>query len=268
MLPYPQIDPVALAIGPLKIHWYGLMYLIGIGAAWLILSRRLNRFDPTWNKEKLSDLVFWVAMGVIVGGRLGYVLFYDLSAYIANPLLIFEVWKGGMAFHGGLIGVMLATWWFGKRNGKSFFQILDFIAPVVPIGLGAGRIGNFINGELWGKASDVPWAMIFPTDPQQLARHPSQLYQFALEGVALFLVLWLYSRKPRPTMAVSGMFALFYGIFRFIVEFVRVPDAQLGYLAFGWVTMGQILCLPMIAGGLFLIWLAYNRDQAAQKAAH
>lgn len=267
MLPYPQIDPVALAIGPLKIHWYGLMYLIGIGAAWLILSRRLNRFDPTWTKEKLSDLVFWVAMGVIVGGRLGYVLLYDLSAYIANPLLIFEVWKGGMAFHGGLIGVMLAVWGFGKRNGKSFFQIMDFIAPVVPIGLGAGRIGNFINAELWGKASDVPWAMIFPTDPQQLARHPSQLYQFALEGVALFLILWLYSRKPRPTMAVSGMFALFYGIFRFIVEFVRVPDAQLGYLAFGWVTMGQILCIPMIAGGLLLIWWAYNRDPAAQKAA-
>ena len=267
MLPYPQIDPVALAIGPLKIHWYGLMYLIGIGAAWLILSRRLNRFDPTWTKEKLSDLVFWVAMGVIVGGRLGYVLFYDLSAYIANPLLIFEVWKGGMAFHGGLIGVMLAVWGFGKRNGKSFFQIMDFIAPVVPIGLGAGRIGNFINAELWGKASDVPWAMIFPTDPQQLARHPSQLYQFALEGVALFLILWLYSRKPRPTMAVSGMFALFYGIFRFIVEFVRVPDAQLGYLAFGWVTMGQILCIPMIAGGLFLIWWAHHRDPAAQKAA-
>ncbi|MDN5407232.1 MAG: prolipoprotein diacylglyceryl transferase [Pseudomonas sp.] len=267
MLPYPQIDPVALAIGPLKIHWYGLMYLIGIGAAWLILSRRLNRFDPTWTKEKLSDLVFWVAMGVIVGGRLGYVLFYDLSAYIANPLLIFEVWKGGMAFHGGLIGVMLAVWGFGKRNGKSFFQIMDFIAPVVPIGLGAGRIGNFINAELWGKASDVPWAMIFPTDPQQLARHPSQLYQFALEGVALFLILWLYSRKPRPTMAVSGMFALFYGIFRFIVEFVRVPDAQLGYLAFGWVTMGQILCIPMIAGGLFLIWWAYHRDPVAQKAA-
>ena len=267
MLPYPQIDPVALAIGPLKIHWYGLMYLIGIGAAWLILSRRLNRFDPTWTKEKLSDLVFWVAMGVIVGGRLGYVLFYDLSAYIANPLLIFEVWKGGMAFHGGLIGVMLAVWWFGKRNGKSFFQIMDFIAPVVPIGLGAGRIGNFINAALCGKASDVPWAMIFPTDPQQLARHPSQLYQFALEGVALFLILWLYSRKPRPTMAVSGMFALFYGIFRFIVEFVRVPDAQLGYLAFGWVTMGQMLCIPMLAGGLFLIWWAYHRDPAAQKAA-
>ncbi|MBD2839460.1 prolipoprotein diacylglyceryl transferase [Pseudomonas sp. JM0905a] len=262
MLAYPQIDPVALAIGPLKIHWYGLMYLIGIGGAWWLASRRLNAFDATWTKEKLSDLVFWVALGVIAGGRLGYVLFYDLSAYIANPLLIFEVWKGGMSFHGGLIGVMLATLWFGKRNNKSFFQLMDFIAPLVPIGLGAGRIGNFINAELWGKATDLPWAMIFPTDPAQLPRHPSQLYQFALEGVALFAILWFYSRKPRPTMAVSGMFALFYGIFRFTVEFVRVPDAQLGYLAFGWLTMGQILCLPMIIGGIFLIVWAHRRQSA------
>ena len=262
MLAYPQIDPVALAIGPLKIHWYGLMYLIGIGGAWWLASRRLNAFDPAWTKEKLSDLVFWVALGVIAGGRLGYVLFYDLSAYIANPLLIFEVWKGGMSFHGGLIGVMLATLWFGKRNNKSFFQLMDFIAPLVPIGLGAGRIGNFINAELWGKATDLPWAMIFPTDPAQLPRHPSQLYQFALEGVALFAILWFYSRKPRPTMAVSGMFALFYGIFRFTVEFVRVPDAQLGYLAFGWLTMGQILCLPMIIGGIFLIVWAHRRPSA------
>ncbi|QEY60711.1 prolipoprotein diacylglyceryl transferase [Metapseudomonas lalkuanensis] len=262
MLAYPQIDPVALAIGPLKIHWYGLMYLIGIGGAWWLASRRLNAFDPAWTKEKLSDLVFWVALGVIAGGRLGYVLFYDLSAYIANPLLIFEVWKGGMSFHGGLIGVMLATLWFGKRNNKSFFQLMDFIAPLVPIGLGAGRIGNFINAELWGKATDLPWAMIFPTDPAQLPRHPSQLYQFALEGVALFAILWFYSRKPRPTMAVSGMFALFYGIFRFTVEFVRVPDAQLGYLAFGWLTMGQILCLPMIIGGIFLIVWAHRRQSA------
>ena len=266
MLAYPQIDPVALSLGPLKIHWYGLMYLIGIGGAWLLASRRLERFDPTWTKEKLSDLVFWVALGVIAGGRLGYVLFYDLPAYLANPLLILEVWKGGMSFHGGLIGVMLATLWFGKRNNKSFFQLMDFIAPLVPIGLGAGRIGNFINAELWGKASDVPWAMIFPTDPAHLPRHPSQLYQFALEGVALFVILWLYSRKPRPTMAVSGMFALFYGIFRFAVEFVRVPDAQLGYLAFGWVTMGQILCIPMILAGLGLIAYAYKR-QAAQGVA-
>jgi phosphatidylglycerol:prolipoprotein diacylglycerol transferase len=263
MLAYPNIDPVALAIGPLKIHWYGLMYLVGIGGAWWLASRRLARFDAAWTQEKLSDLVFWASMGVILGGRLGYVLFYDLPAYIANPLLILEVWKGGMSFHGGFIGVMLAMLWFGRRNGKTFFELMDFIAPLVPIGLGAGRIGNFINAELWGKATDVPWAMIFPTDDKQLARHPSQLYQFALEGVALFLILWLYSRKPRPTMAVSGMFALFYGIFRFIVEFVRVPDKQLGYLAWDWLTMGQVLCVPMIIGGIALIVIAYRRAPAA-----
>lgn len=261
MLPYPQIDPVAVALGPLKIHWYGLMYLVGIGGAWLLASRRLNRFDPTWTKDKLSDLVFWVAMGVILGGRLGYVLFYDLPAYLAEPAKILRIWEGGMSFHGGLIGVMLATLWFGKRNGKSFFELMDFIAPLVPIGLGAGRIGNFINAELWGKATDVSWAMIFPTDPQQLPRHPSQLYQFALEGVALFVILWFYSRKPRPTMAVSGMFAACYGVFRFIVEFVRVPDAQLGYLAWGWLTMGQILCVPMVLGGIGLIAYAYKRQR-------
>ncbi len=266
MLPYPQIDPVAIALGPLKIHWYGLMYLVGIGGAWWLASRRLARFDASWSKEKLSDLVFWVAMGVILGGRLGYVFFYDFAAYIAEPAKILRVWEGGMSFHGGLIGVMLATWWFGKRNGKSFFELMDFIAPLVPIGLGAGRIGNFINAELWGKATDVPWAMVFPTDPEQLARHPSQLYQFALEGVALFTILWFYSRKPRPTMAVSGMFAACYGVFRFIVEFVRVPDAQLGYLAWDWLTMGQILCLPMILGGIGLIAYAYKR-QPVQGAA-
>jgi phosphatidylglycerol:prolipoprotein diacylglycerol transferase len=262
MLPYPQIDPVAIALGPLKIHWYGLMYLVGIGGAWLLASRRLKDFDPTWSKEKLSDLVFWVAMGVILGGRLGYALFYDLPAYLAEPLKILRVWEGGMSFHGGLIGVMLATWLFGRRNGKSFFQLMDFIAPLVPIGLGAGRIGNFINAELWGKVTDVPWAMVFPNggpDP----RHPSQLYQFALEGVALFVILWLYSRKPRPTMAVSGLFAICYGIFRFIVEFVRVPDAQLGYLAWNWLTMGQVLCLPMILGGIGLMVWAYRRQAAA-----
>lgn len=264
MLTYPNIDPVAIALGPLKIHWYGLMYLVGIGGAWWLASRRLQRFDASWSKETLSDLVFWSAMGVIIGGRLGYVLFYDLAAYIDNPALVLRIWEGGMSFHGGFIGVMLAVGLFGRKHNKSFFELMDFIAPLVPIGLGAGRIGNFINAELWGKATTVPWAMIFPTDPAQLARHPSQLYQFALEGVALFVILWLYSRKPRPTMAISGMFALCYGLFRFIVEFVRVPDQQLGYLAFDWLTMGQVLCIPMILGGIGLIIYAYKHQEAAQ----
>lgn len=261
MLQYPAIDPVAIAVGPLKIHWYGLMYLVGIGAAWWLAKRRLAQFDPAWTKDTLSDLVFWCALGVIAGGRLGYVLFYDLASYIANPALVLRIWEGGMSFHGGFLGVLIAVLWFARKHKKPFWALMDFIAPLVPIGLGAGRIGNFINAELWGKVSDVPWAMIFPTDPMQLARHPSQLYQFALEGVALFVILWLYTRKPRPTMAVSGLFALCYGVFRFIVEFVRVPDAQLGYLAFDWLTMGQILCLPMMAVGIFLMVLAYKRQE-------
>lgn len=260
MLSYPNIDPVAVSLGPLQIHWYGLMYLIGIGGAWWLAKRRLADHFPDWSKETLSDLVFWVALGVIAGGRLGYVLFYDLPAYINNPLLILEIWKGGMSFHGGLLGVLLAVLWFSRKHKVAFFRLMDFIAPFVPIGLGAGRIGNFINSELWGKATDLPWAMVFPNDPHQLARHPSQLYQFALEGVALFTILWIYSSKPRPTMSVSGLFAICYGIFRFVVEFVRVPDEQLGYLAFGWLTMGQLLCIPMILLGAWMMALAYRRE--------
>lgn len=262
MLTYPQINPVAFSLGPLDVHWYGLMYLIGIGGAWLLAKKRLAGFDPSWNNEKLSDLIFWVAMGVILGGRCGYVLFYNFEQFLANPLWLFKVWEGGMSFHGGLIGVMLATWLFGRKNGKSFFQLMDFIAPLVPIGLGAGRIGNFIGGELWGRASDVPWAMVFPNDPLQLARHPSQLYQAALEGLALFVLLWAYTRKPRPTMAVSGMFLIGYGVFRFLIEFVREPDAQLGYIAFGWLTMGQLLTIPMLMAGAALIAWAYRRQGA------
>lgn len=265
MLPFPDIDPVALAIGPLKIQWYGLMYLVGIVGGWLIARRQLHVFDPKWTDEKLSSMVCAVTLGVMLGGRIGHALFYDLSGYVDDPLRILRIWEPGMSFHGGLIGVMLAIWWFGQRNDKGFFQLMDFIAPLVPIGLGAGRIGNFINAELWGKVSNAPWAMVFPNggpDP----RHPSQLYQFALEGVALFVILWAYTRKPRPTMAVTGLFAICYGLFRFIVEFVRVPDANIGYLAFGWLTMGQLLCLPMILAGAGLMIWAYRR-QSLQAAS-
>ncbi|MCL5801378.1 MAG: prolipoprotein diacylglyceryl transferase [Gammaproteobacteria bacterium] len=259
MLRYPQIDPVALHLGPLTIHWYGLMYLIGFAAAWWLGRLRAQRPGSNWKPEHISDLIFYGALGAVLGGRLGYVLFYDLPGFLDAPLNIIKVWQGGMSFHGGLMGVLIAMWLFGRRYRKTFFEVTDFIAPLVPIGLGAGRIGNFINGELWGKVSDVPWAMVFPNGGP-LARHPSQLYQAFLEGLVLFIVLWLYSSKPRPTMAVSGLFLVCYGVFRFVVEFVRMPDAQLGYLAFGWLTMGQVLSAPMILAGLgFMAW-AYKSN--------
>jgi phosphatidylglycerol---prolipoprotein diacylglyceryl transferase len=256
MLVYPQIDPVAVSLGPLKVHWYGLMYLLAFAAGWWLGRVRAAASGGRWKVVEVDDLVFYAALGVVVGGRIGYLLFYDLSHVLSSPLVIFKVWEGGMSFHGGLLGVLVAMWFFGRRSGRSFFQVTDFLAPLVPPGLGAGRIGNFVNGELWGKASDLPWAMVFP-DPRagDMARHPSQLYQALLEGLALFIVLWVYSRKPRPTMAVSGLFLVGYGLFRFLVEFVRVPDAHIGYLAFGWVTMGQVLTLPMIVfGGALLLW--------------
>lgn len=253
---YPQIDPVALSLGPLDIHWYGLMYLFGFAFVWLLGRYRAARYN--WQVSQLEDLLFYGALGVILGGRLGYALFYDLVANLDNPLNLLKIWQGGMSFHGGLLGVLASFWYFSRKTGKSFFEISDFIAPLVPIGLMLGRIGNFINAELWGRVSDVPWAMVFP-GAGPLPRHPSQLYQAALEGLLLFIILWWFSAKARPRAAVSGLFLLGYGVFRFIVEFVRIPDPQYGYLAFNWLTMGQVLCLPMIIGGAVMMVWAYRR---------
>jgi len=260
MLTYPDIDPIAFQVGPLKVHWYGIMYLVGFGAAWWLGRRRALRPNSGWTEQQISDLIFYGALGAVLGGRTGYVLFYDLPAYLAEPLRIFKIWEGGMSFHGGLIGVMAAMLLYSRHLKKTFFEVMDFLAPLVPLGLGAGRLGNFINGGLWGRVTDVPWAMVFPNGGP-LPRHPSQLYEACMEGLVLFAILWLYSQKPRPRMAVSGLFILCYGLFRFSVEFVRQPDAQLGYLALGWVTMGQILSTPLILIGSLLLWWSYKRQR-------
>ncbi len=261
MLRAPDIDPIAISIGPLAVHWYGLMYVVGFLAGWWIGAYRAGRPDSGWTKEEVSDLLVYAAVGVIVGGRLGYALFYNLPDYLANPLAIFQIWKGGMSFHGGFLGVIIAMWVFALRTRRHWFTVTDFIAPLVAIGLGAGRLGNFINQELWGRVTDVPWGMVFRNAGEQ-PRHPSQLYEFMLEGVVLFLILWFYSAKPRPMAAVSGLFLLGYGTFRFLVEFVREPDAQIGFLAFGWVTMGQVLSFPMILFGVGIMIWAYRRQPA------
>lgn len=260
MMTFPRIDPVAFSIGSLQLRWYGLMYLFAFVGGWILGRLRAARPGSGWQPRDVDDLLTFVMLGVILGARLGYVLFYDLAEYIRDPLEIFRVWNGGMSFHGGLLGVVGAFWYFSRTRKRSFLEVADFIAPLVPQGLFFGRMGNFINGELWGKPSDLPWAMIFPHGGPW-PRHPSQLYEALLEGIVLFAVLWIFSAKKRAPGAVSGLFALLYGIFRFAVEFVRVPDVQLGYLAFGWLTMGQVLCLPLMAVGAWLLWRAHNGEK-------
>jgi len=274
MLTYPTIDPVAVAIGPLKVHWYGLMYLVGFAAAWALGRWRASRSGFGWTADMVDDVVFYCVIGTIAGGRLGYMLFYGFDQLLANPLNILRVWEGGMSFHGGLIGVLIAIGLFARKHRLHFFQVGDFVAPLVPLGLLAGRIGNFINGELWGHTTSLPWGMRLPCDrfPEyciglaagaqwSLPVHASQLYEAALEGLVLFVVLWWFSSRPRPMMAVSGLFLLLYGLFRFAVELIRQPDAHIGYLAFDWLTMGQLLTLPMILAGAVLLALAYRQRQ-------
>lgn len=256
---FSQIDPVAFSLGPLSVRWYGLMYLFGFAFAMWLAGRRADAPNSGWTRNEVSDLLFYGFLGVILGGRVGYVLFYNFDLFLADPTYLFKIWTGGMSFHGGLIGVITAMIWFAHKTKRHFFTVADFVAPLIPFGLGVGRIGNFLNGELWGRVTDVPWAIIFPEAGSE-PRHPSQLYQFALEGVVLFIILNLFWRKNPPRGAISGMFLLFYGLFRFLVEFVRQPDSQLG-LYFQEVSMGQILSTPMIVVGALMIWVAYKRPQ-------
>jgi phosphatidylglycerol:prolipoprotein diacylglycerol transferase len=262
MLIHPLPDPIAIQLGPLAVHWYGLMYLLAF--IQFIALGRLRIRQPHiaaagWRKEDLDDMLFYGVLGVVIGGRLGEVLFYNPAYYFSHPLDIFAIWKGGMSFHGGFLGVMLAMWLWGRKSGRSLFEVLDFIAPMVPLGYAAGRLGNFINAELPGRVADpsLPWAMIWP-NVDNLPRHPSPIYQALVDGVLLFIVLWLYARKPRPTMAVSGVFALGYGCARFFTEYFRTPDYQVTFA--GWtISAGQMLSLPMIVLGMALLWIAYSK---------
>ena len=255
MLTYPEIDPIIFALGPLKIRWYGLMYVIAFLLAWWLARKRAIKSWSIIKPAQVDDLLFYGMLGVIVGGRLGYALFYGWEQLTSDPLYLFKITQGGMSFHGGLAGVMIAMWLYARHLGVGVWGVLDFVAPIVPLGLGFGRIGNFINGELWGKATDVPWGF----NVNGTVLHPSMLYEAILEGFVLFVILWVFSSKERPYMSVSGLFLLLYGVFRFAVEFVRVPDSHLGYLAMDWLTMGQVLTLPMIILGSILLVMAYKK---------
>jgi len=262
MLVHPQFDPVAVSIGPVAVRWYGLMYLIGFALCWAAGRYRIARTPgAVWAAKDLDDALFWVILGTIAGGRLGYVLFYKLGDYVAEPWRVFYVWEGGMSFHGGMLGVIAAVAWFAWRRRQDWLVVTDFIVPLVPLAIASGRLGNFINAELWGRPAAVPWAMVFP-NVDGVPRHPSQLYEFALEGVLLFVVLWWFSLRPRPRGAVSGAFLLGYGLVRFLVEFTREPDRFLGLLALGF-SMGQWLSAPMIvAGAAMMVWAYRVRPTA------
>ncbi|BAS67783.1 prolipoprotein diacylglyceryl transferase [Bathymodiolus septemdierum thioautotrophic gill symbiont] len=253
---YPDINPIALDLGFIQIYWYGIMYLLAFLSAYLLANHRTKQLD-NWHKEQIEDLIFYGAIGVVVGGRLGYILFYNLSAFVADPLSVFAVQNGGMSFHGGFLGVAFSMWLFNRKYNKTFFSTMDFVAPLVPLGLGFGRLGNFINSELWGKVTTSPFGMFI--QEQGVTRYPSQLYEAFLEGFILFVILWIFSNKSRAPMTISALFLIFYGLFRFVIEFVRVPDVQLGYLAFDWLTMGQLLSLPMVVLGVILLLKANKK---------
>lgn len=280
------IDPVALTVGPVSIHWYGITYLAAFATAWWLGRRRVLDGRLGITQDQFGDLLFYGMLGVIFGGRLGYMLFYGWDSWTRDPLELLRVWEGGMSFHGGLLGVMFASVLWSRKNRIHFFDTMDFVAPLVPIGLGFGRLGNFIGGELWGRVTSAPWAVVFPKSLEiearsmnelvklhesgalePFARHPSQLYQMFLEGVLLFLLVWIFSRKPRRRYAVSGLFALGYGVTRFAVEFVRQPDAHLGFLAFDWLTMGMLLSVPLILVGLALMALSMRAPYPPRRAA-
>lgn len=274
MLPFPEIDPVALSLGPLKVRWYGLMYLFGFLAAWLLGRWRAKRSQqpggptPQWSVQEVDDIITYCVVGLIVGARLGYTLFYDFSYFISNPLHIFMIWRGGMSFHGGLLGLLVAGWYFTRKHDKRLSNVADFLAPLAPPGLFFGRMGNFINAELWGRPTDLPWGMVFPGKAAGgVPRHPSQLYEAGLEGVLLFVILWIYSGKPRPRGSVIGLFLLLYGVFRFLVEFMRQPDAHLGFIAFDWMSMGQLLCLPMMLVGGYLLFRSFAKQRRSDTPA-